>query len=133
MGILNNTDETENVFPEQKQEAQLQQGPIEQSVPPVTESESNIADLTRFQKEHPELQQLAMMSSSTKPTSNYPVGTAEEARLAYNARTTAAQNAGKSLGQESQPILSKTDQAIKRFNDGKNKFAHIKGPIPVFR
>ena len=123
MGILNNTDETENVFPEQKQEAQLQQGPIEQSVPPVTESESNIADLTRFQKEHPELQQLAMMSSSTKPTSNYPVGTAEEARLAYNARTTAAQNAGKSLGQESQPILSKTDQAIKRFNDGKNKFA----------
>lgn len=43
-------------------QAQLVQGPLNNATPPVTESESAIASLTRTQLEHPELQQLATMS-----------------------------------------------------------------------
>ncbi len=47
-------------------EPQLVQGPITGAIQPVTESESNIADLTRHQIEHPELQQMATMSGGIK-------------------------------------------------------------------
>lgn len=76
-------------------EAQLVQGPLVNTATPVTESESASTSLARTQAEHPELQQLAMMSGGVKqlkmpysfsdvPAGNVARGIIKKAKLPYS-------------------------------------------------